>query len=128
MIDNLRWIKDSDSKFWINTRDAVRKYYYIKVKLFGLKSDYSMSDDIEIPKEDDINWVMTYIKDEYPEYITGIDFSSDLLDGFHPLSKNIFAFMRTHLEALKDEVPKTKLVKEFVKKTNTYRRMYVEHL
>ena len=98
----------------------------MRVKIFGLKKGYNMANDIQVPLNGDRDWVMNHIRDEYPEYITGIDFSSDLLDDFHPVSKNTFAFMRTYLGSLKEDESKVKVIKTFVKKTRTHSRMYIE--
>lgn len=120
-------LKDQDSPTWEKLRRIVRYYYSLKTKIFGLKPQYNMYNDIEIPLLNDRNYVMLTIRENYPEYFTAIDFSSDLLDDFHPLSKNSLAFMRVHLESLRKSDEKKKIVKDFVNKTKKYSQLYVVH-
>ena len=97
------------------------------ISLFGLKNGFNILRDIEVPLVGDREYVLLTIKKDYPEYITGIDWNSDLLDDFHPFSKNSFAFMSAHLKALKNKEDKTTVVRKFIEATHSKSSMYVLH-
>ena len=114
-------------KYWEQLRTLNRGYEELKVGLFGLKKNFNILTDNQIPLVGDANYVITSIKADYPEHIIVIDFNSDLLDNFHPLSKNTYAFMAIHLKALKNKADKDTLMIKYVAEINSRNRMYVVH-
>ena len=95
--------------------------------IFGLKKGFNILTDNEIPVDGDREYVLKTIKKEYPEYITAMDWNSDLLDDFHPFSKNSFAFMSIHLKALKNKEDKTTVVRQYIKEVQARCSMYMVH-
>jgi len=114
-------------KYWEQLRTLNRSYEEIKVNLFGLKKNFNILTDNQIPLVSDENYVLSTIKKDYPEHIIAIDYSSDLLDNFHPLSKNTYAFMAIHLKALKNKADKDTIMIKYVAEINSRNRMYVVH-
>lgn len=105
----------------------MRKLHYLKIKYFGLRIDFNIANDIPYFLEGDLEKVLDIISNEYPEEYIKLDFTSDILDCFHPLSKQSIAFMSVVLEALKNKEKKLKVVRSFVKYVETRNRMYIVH-
>lgn len=112
---------------WERLRKINRSYRHFVTGLFGLKKDFDILRDNEVPVDGDREYVLKTIKTDFPEYITAINWQSDLLDNFHPLSKNSFAFMSIHLKALKNKEDKTVVVRKFIKEIQARSNMYVVH-
>ena len=114
-------------KYWERLRTINRSYEEFKVHLFGLKPNFNILTDNQIPLDVDVNYVQSIIKRDYPEHVIAINYSSDLLDNFHPLSKNAYAFMAIHLKALKNKEDKDTLMIKYVSEINRRSQMYVVH-
>jgi hypothetical protein len=93
----------------------------------GLKKNFNLLTDIEVPLVGDEAFVLNTIKNDFPEHFIAIDWQSDLMDGFHPLSKNSFAFMSVHLKALKSNDEKTIIVRRYIKAIQAQRSLYIHH-
>ncbi len=114
-------------EYWEWVRKLNRNYNHIKIGLFGLKENFNILKDNEIPIDGDREYVLKTIKTDFPEYITAINWQSDLLDDFHPFSKNSYAFMSIHLKALKNKEDKTTVVRKYIKEIQNRSSMYITH-
>ena len=108
-------------------RKIIRKFYELKAKVFGLSDEYNIATDVSVPLDTDKDYVLRTIATDFPEYFTGIDWSSDMMDNFHPLSKNTFAFMAVYLKILKSHDQKAKLIRYYLKYVSKRNIAYVLH-
>jgi hypothetical protein len=105
-----------------------RRYNEFKVKMFGLKKNFNMMTNMQKPLEGDKNYVLSTIEEYYPEYFISINHNSDLLDNFHPISINAYAFMAVHLKSLKNKEDKDIIVTKYVSEINRRSDMYLVHI